>query len=449
MINLKGIKVLVVGLGRTGYATVRFLVDRGARVTVTDIKPASSIECFDDLKGMGISVECGGHNIETFLSSDLIIVSPGVTPGLPALEKAREHGIETISEIELASGFIDRPILAVTGTNGKTTTTTLLGKVFSAAGRKVFVCGNIGVPLVECLVSDKVADDIVVEVSSFQLEGIRRFRPNVAVLLNVTSDHLDRYPTIEEYCTAKFKIFKNQKAGDLAIFNYDDQMIRSRIQMIEEHVRMMPFSISRVLDEGVYYSDGEIIYSCNGVRESYPTTNFKLSGSHNLENIMAVIAAARGCDIPRDKILDAVNDFNGLPHRMEAIRKVDDVLYFNDSKGTNIGALIRILESMGGPTILIAGGKDKGGDYTILKEHIIDRVKLLILIGEARDKIKNALEGCVEIKLADTLEEAVRIASSRSTQGDTVLLSPACSSFDMFKNFEERGEEFKRLVSRL
>jgi UDP-N-acetylmuramoylalanine--D-glutamate ligase len=449
MINLKDKKVLVVGLGRTGYATAKFLIDKSAMVTVTDILPATGLDCIDDLKGMGISVECGGHNVETFLSSDLIIVSPGVTSGLPALEKARECGIETISEIELAAGFIDSPILAVTGTNGKTTTTTLLGNVFSAAGRKVFVGGNIGVPLVEYLLSDEVADDVIVEVSSFQLEGVKKFRPNVAVLLNVTPDHMDRYPTMEEYCTAKFKIFSNQKAGDIAVFNYDDRMIMSRVQMIEEHVRTIPFSISKVLDEGVYYSDGEIIYSNNGVRESYPTTNFKLRGLHNLENIMAVIAVARGCDIPREKILNAVETFSGLPHRMEVVRKVDDVLYFNDSKGTNIGALIRTLESISGPIILIAGGKDKGGDYNILKEHIIDKVKLLILIGEARDRIKNALEGCVEIKLADALEEAVRIASSRSAAGDTVLLSPACSSFDMFKNFEERGDEFKRLVSGL
>ncbi|MFQ5586886.1 MAG: UDP-N-acetylmuramoyl-L-alanine--D-glutamate ligase [Thermodesulfobacteriota bacterium] len=447
--NLKDKKVLVVGLGKTGFATARFLVEKGAHVTVTDSKDGETILGVDSLREIGVTIECGGHNADTFLSSDLIVVSPGVPYGLSLLREAREAGIETMSEIELAGRFIDVPIVAVTGTNGKTTTATLLGEVFNAAGREVFVGGNIGVPLIEYLLSGRRAETIVVEVSSFQLEGIGGFRPRVALLLNVTDDHLDRYPSIEEYCTAKFRIFENQKSDDVAVVNGDDPMIMSRMAEITERTRVVPFSLTGSSTEGLFYRDGEIVYAGEEGEERYPTEGFKLKGRHNLENVMAAIGAARQCGISREVIIETVERFGGLPHRMEAVRNIGGVTYYNDSKGTNVGALLKSLEGLEGPVILIAGGRDKGGDYSLLENTVREKLKLLILLGEAKEKIGSALGGVIETVGADSLEEAVRLASSRCAAGDTVLLSPGCSSFDMFKNFEERGEQFKRLVHRL
>ncbi|MCP3677586.1 MAG: UDP-N-acetylmuramoyl-L-alanine--D-glutamate ligase [Deltaproteobacteria bacterium] len=447
--NLKDKKVLIVGLGKTGFATARFLVKMGARVTVTDRREGAVIEGIDSLEEMGVTVECGGHHMETFLGSDLIVVSPGVPYELRHLREARDGGVETMSEIELASSFIDIPIVAVTGTNGKTTTTTLLGEIFAAAGRDVFVGGNIGTPLVEYLLSGRRGSAIILEVSSFQLEGIKRFRPRVAILLNVTEDHLDRYASIDEYCEAKFRIFENQKESDLAIVNGDDPMIMSRIGAVKKPPTVVPFSLTRSSRSGIFFREGEIIYAGEEGEERYPTGKFKLKGRHNLENIMAAIGAARHLGISRETILKTVERFDGLPHRMEAVRRIGGVWYYNDSKGTNVGALLKSLEGVEGPVILIAGGKDKGGNYSLLKDAAAEKVKLLILLGEAKTKIRGAIGTVAETVLAGSLEEAVRIASARCTPGDTVLLSPACSSFDMFKSFEDRGEQFKRLVHQL
>ncbi len=449
VIDLKDKKALVVGLGKTGFATARFLVAMGARVTVTDRREGAAIEGIDSLEEMGVIVECGGHHMETFLGSDLIVVSPGVPYGLRHLREARDGGVETMSEIELASSFIDIPIVAVTGTNGKTTTTTLLGEIFSEEGREIFVGGNIGTPLVEYLLSGRRAEAIILEVSSFQLEGIKRFRPRVAILLNITEDHLDRYGSIDEYCEAKFRIFENQKGDDLAIVNGDDPLILSRIETVKVPPRVVPFSLAGSSGSGIFFRDGEIIYAGAEGEERYPTGRFKLKGRHNLENIMAAIVAARQSGISRETIVETVERFNGLPHRMEAVRKIGGVWYYNDSKGTNVGALLKSLEGVEGPVILIAGGKDKGGDYSLLKDAAAEKVKLLILLGEAKAKIRGAIGAAAETVPAGSLEEAVRIASSRCAPGDTVLLSPACSSFDMFKNFEDRGEQFKRLVHQL
>ncbi len=449
VINLKDKKVLIVGLGKTGFATARFLVKMGARVTVTDRREGAVIEGIDSLEEMGVTVECGGHHMESFLGSDLIVVSPGVPYELRHLREARDGGVETMSEIELASSFIDIPIVAVTGTNGKTTTTTLLGEIFAAAGRDVFVGGNIGTPLVEYLLSGRRGSAIILEVSSFQLEGIMRFRPQVAILLNVTEDHLDRYASIDEYCEAKFRIFENQKESDLAIVNGDDPMIMSRIGAVKKPPTVVPFSLTRSSRSGIFFREGEIIYAGEEGEERYPTGKFKLKGRHNLENIMAAIGAARHLGISRETILKTVERFDGLPHRMEAVRRIGGVWYYNDSKGTNVGALLKSLEGVEGPVILIAGGKDKGGNYSLLKDAAAEKVKLLILLGEAKTKIRGAIGTVAETVLAGSLEEAVRIASARCTPGDTVLLSPACSSFDMFKSFEDRGEQFKRLVHQL
>jgi len=422
--DLKGRNVLVVGLAKTGVSTAKFLNERGAIVTATDILPASQIKGINDLQDSGITVEAGKHTLKYFLDAELIVLSPGVPLQIWPLNEAKKKGVEIISEIELAYSFIEEPIVAIAGTNGKTTTTTLIGKVLEDAGKKVFVGGNIGLPLIEYVASGQKADYLVVEVSSFQLEGIRRFKPNVAILLNITEDHLDRYANFDEYAAAKFRFFENMGEGDFAIINSDDPVINSKFEI-------------------------QIVYSMAGKEEFYPTDNFKLKGIHNIENIMATIAAIRCCGISKDKILKTVEGFHGLPHRMEFVREVKGVAYYNDSKGTNIGALQKSLEGLDAPVILIAGGKDKGGDYRVLSNSITDKVKLLILLGEAKNKIKEAFNGLTKIVMVESLKEAVDVAYHNANTGDVVLLSPACSSFDMFKDYKERGEIFRKLVNTL
>jgi len=329
-----------------------------------------------------------------------------------------------------------------------------------------FVGGNIGLPLIEYVLSEQPAEYLIVEVSSFQLEGVRNFRPHVAILLNITEDHLDRYTSFQEYSAAKFRLFENMNKGDYAIVNIDDPVIKSRLKAEgvkgsrgqgslepsnprSPEPRLLPFSSSSVLKQGVYYKDGSIVYSVEGKREIYQTGNFKLKGVHNIENIMAAIAAAEACGIPKDIILKTIEGFKGLPHRMELIREINGASYYNDSKGTNIGALQKSLEGLSSPVILIAGGKDKGGDYTALNDLIKSKIKLLILLGEAKDKIRDAFKGFTDIVMVESLKQAVRTAYNRAENGDVVLLSPACSSFDMFKDYKERGEIFRKEVMRL
>ena len=445
-LDLRGRNILVVGLARTGIATARFLKEKGAIVAATDNLPAYQIKGIDDLKGNGIEVETGGHSIKHFLNANLIILSPGVFPDIEPLKEARKKGVEIISEVELAFNFIKEPIVAIAGTNGKTTTTTLIGKILESGGNKVFVGGNIGLPLIEYVASNQSADYIVVEVSSFQLEGTRKFRPHIAVLLNITEDHLDRYASFDEYAAAKFRLFENMGEGDIAIVNNDDPVIKSQVTSHKSQVRTFSFSSSRILGEGIYYKNENIVYSMGSEKEFYPTANFKLKGIHNIENIMASIAAAKACGVSRDAILKTIEEFKGLPHRMELIREINGTSYYNDSKGTNIGALQKSLEGLNAPVILIAGGKDKGGDYRVLNDLIKNKVRHLILLGEAKNKIRDAFKGLTDIVTVESLKEAVDIASNKAEKGGVVLLSPACSSFDMFKDYKERGEVFRRLV---
>ena len=448
-IDLKGKNILVVGLAKTWISVAKFLNELGAVVTATDILPESKVKGIGELRNIGVKAETGKHSLKYFLDAELIVLSPGVPPDIAQLQEAMGKGVEIISEIELAFNFIEEPIIAVAGTNGKTTATTLLGKVFEDAGKKVFVGGNIGLPLIEYVISGKKADYLVVEVSSFQLEGIRRFKPYIAILLNITEDHLDRYTSFDEYAAAKFRLFENMGKGDCAVLNIDDPTIKSQTPNLKAQICVVPFSSSKVLKQGIYYQNGKIIYSVEGEEALYPTENFKLKGTHNIENIMAVVAAARGCGIPQDRILKTLNGFKGLPHRMELIKELKDVAYYNDSKGTNIGALQKSLEGLNSPVILIAGGKDKGGDYRVLNSLIKEKVKLLILLGEAKDKIKETFEGLTAITMVKSLKDAVDLAHNEAIAGDVVLLSPACSSFDMFKDYKERGDLFREFVNAL
>jgi UDP-N-acetylmuramoylalanine--D-glutamate ligase len=443
--ELNGKQVVVVGLARTGVSVARFLAARGARVTVTDMKPADALQDHvDALAGLDLQLQLGGHDLDRFRTADLVVVSPGVPMDVPPLAAAREGGGAVISEIELASRFIAAPIVAITGTNGKTTTTTLTGEIFRAAGRATFVGGNIGNPLMDLPAGGGTTDVVVAEISSFQLEGIESFRPRVSVLLNITEDHLDRYASYQEYIDAKARIFMNQTADDWAVLNADDPLVAPFADSIAP--RAFLFSQRQELAAGAFCLGEEMVFRHDGREWRFPVAGFRLKGVHNIDNIMAAVAGALLMGIDPDEACRAIAGFPGLPHRMEYVATLDGVDYYNDSKGTNVGSVVRSLESFPPPIILIAGGKDKGGDYTPIAQLVRERVSHLLLIGEAKEKIRTQLGHLCDTRLAESLEEAVVLARSLALPGTVVLFSPACSSFDMFKNYEERGNRFAEAV---
>lgn len=440
--------ILVVGLARTGAAVARLLAERGARVTVSDSREREAVADFLTLlSGLDINYEFGGHGEETFAGAELIVVSPGVPMNIAPLELARMRGIPVISEIELAYDLLEAPIAAITGTNGKTTTTSLTGEIFRSCGFKTFVGGNIGNPLIDLVAAGEVVDRVVAEISSFQLEGIVNFRPRVAVLLNITEDHLDRYASYQEYIDAKLRIFANQTGDDFAVLNIDDPLVAKCADTLA--ARVVPMSRLKPLEQGICYRDGVITFAWEGRVERFPTASFKLRGVHNIDNCMAAIATTLLMGCPATSVLSAVEGFSGLPHRMEFVATVNGVDYYNDSKGTNVGSVVKSLESFPGKVTLIAGGKDKGGEYAPLAELVRERVDHLVLLGEARERIRGALGDLTDTVLVNSLEEAVRVAHDLAEPGDVVLFSPACSSFDMFKNYEVRGERFVSAVREL
>ncbi len=448
MITLTNKTILVVGLARTGVSCARFLAKQGARVTVTDMKSADNLAGQTaELAGLPITWELGRHEESSFLTSDLIVVSPGVPMEHPLLLKAKEQGREIVSEVELASRHISVPLVAITGTNGKTTTTTLLGEIFRGCGYRPFVGGNIGTPLVELAESGEQSDFVVAEISSFQLEWITSFRPSVAILLNITEDHLDRYGEMSAYMAAKGRIFENQTSDDYAILNMDDPLVAPFAKTVK--ARVFPMSQKTELNEGIFHRDGIITYRHHGCEELFPTKDFRLKGAHNTENIMAALAAAllSGCDASRAG--QAVASFSGLRHRMELVRTVNGVEWYEDSKGTNVGSVVKSLESFPGDITLIAGGKDKGGSYEPLADLVKERVAHLILMGEAGERIRDALGELTHTLFAPTLEDAVTQAHQLTLPGGTVLLSPACSSFDMFLDYEDRANRFIAAVQAL
>jgi len=449
LITIKEKKFLVVGLGKSGVACARFLKERGGVVTATDGKSIDDLgEDVQKLKDLGIRIEAGGHKIETFLDCDLIVLSPGVPMSIEPIREAKKRGIEVISEIELAYNFIKTPIIAITGSNGKTTTTTLIGQILKRAHKKVFVGGNIGNPLIEYIELGRGAEYVVAEISSFQLEGIRSFRPRVVIMLNISPDHLDRYLSYQDYIAAKARIFLNQREGDFAILNADDSVVSEMMNSFKD-VRKVYFSQKKRMNKGIYLDGNSIISEIGKQKHRYSTESLKVRGVYNIDNIMASIAAAEICGCNPGDIQDAVNSFKGLEHRLEFVEEISGVKYYNDSKATNVGAVEKSLESFEQPIILIAGGRDKGTGYETLNELVKERVKKLILIGEAKEIILKSLGSLTQSLKADTLEEAVELAWSQSSHGDVVLLSPACSSYDMFNNYEERGEAFKAIVRKL
>jgi len=446
--ELKDKNILVVGLARTGVAVARFLARAGAQVTVTDMRGEELLaESLGELADLEIGFELGRHVPHTFLMADLIVVSPGVPMDIKPLVMARAQKRRVVSEVELASWFIKAPMVAITGTNGKTTTTTLTGEIFRACGFDTFVGGNIGNPLIELASSGEAVERVVVELSSFQLEGVESFRPHVAVLLNLTEDHLDRYPGFQEYVDAKLRIFENQGPDDFAVLNMDDPLVAACADRLK--ARVFPMSRLGELAEGISYQDGFITFSHQGKVLRFGTEGFRLKGVHNLDNIMASLASALLMRCDGDCAYQAVTTFKGLPHRMEFVAEIGGVAYYEDSKGTNVGSVVKSLESFDSGITLIAGGKDKGGSYQPLAPLVAQRVSHLVLIGEARGRMKEALGSLTDTHLAESLEEAVALAGALTGPGGVVLFSPACSSFDMFKNYEERAERFKAAVRAL
>ncbi|MBW2148056.1 MAG: UDP-N-acetylmuramoyl-L-alanine--D-glutamate ligase [Deltaproteobacteria bacterium] len=444
--ELKEKQVLVVGLGRSGLEASRFLASRAGRVIATDEAPQlADQQCLEELRSSGVRLELGGFSRETFLNSDLIILSPGVPPWREPLDEAHAAGIEIISEIELACRHIRVPMLAVTGTNGKTTTTELLGQMFRRAGRRVTVAGNIGIPLISCVELQRELNLIVVEVSSFQLEYVRYFRPRISILLNVAEDHLDRYESLETYAATKARIFSRQESEDFAVVNLEDPLVRSMIPSIRAWVVGIGWGNCKA--PCVAIEDKCISFRLTPEREEiYPLGGIRLQGHHNLENMAAALAAARLMGCPPERAMEAMEKFSALEHRLEWVRQINGVDYYNDSKATNAAAVVRALQGFSRPVILLAGGRAKGDDMTPLRQAVSKCVRQLILFGEARYRLAEELDGAAPIEVVSSLEEAVYLASEYAVPHDVVLMSPACASFDAFTNFEHRGKFFKETV---
>ena len=447
--DILGKNVLVVGLARSGVAAAHWLSDHGAVVTGTDLRgPGAFPKAVAELLTRKVGLELGLHRESTFLRQDIIVISPGVPADLPVLNLARQKGIPVVPEIELAAWFLKGELAGITGTNGKTTTTTLLGKILEASGFSTFVGGNIGVPLLAAVDLDPSPPFVVSELSSFQLETISAFRPHVATLLNLSPNHLDRHPSFEAYVAAKARIFSNQTEDDYAILNADDENVMKLVPSIRS--QKVFFSLRKELASGVFVSRGTVMYRVQNLEVGLlRTSDVRLRGDFNLENVLAAAAAACVLGVDFASIRRAVREFNGVEHRLEFVREIRGVDFYNDSKATSVDAASKALSTFESGVHLILGGKDKGAPYAPLRSLIKDRVREVLVIGAARNQIASDLAGVVDIVESGDLETAVRTAFERARPGDVVLLAPACSSFDQFENFEHRGMVFKALVERL
>ena len=446
--ELRGKRVLVVGLARTGVATSLFCAARGAIVTATDTRTENAIgEALPQLRAAGVHLELGGHSKEIFLKQDLIIPSPGVPADAPLLQTARLNGITSWSEIELAGRFLKGRLIGITGSNGKTTTTSLIEHILRSAGVPTILAGNIGTPLISIVEQTNDRTIAVAELSSFQLELIETFRPNISVFLNLTPDHLDRHHTFEAYGAAKTRIFENQTEADSAVLNADDPATT-------KHAPAKPqvfwFSRKQRVAQGAFVREAEIIFRREGKDESVlKIQDIPLAGAHNVENVLAAVAATRLAGVEAAAIAKGVRSFSGVEHRLEFVAEIGGVRYYNDSKATNVDATLKALDAFPGRILVILGGKDKGSDYTLLQAPLREKAILALLIGAAADKIEKQIAGSVAIERVGTIERAVEIASHAARPGDIVLLAPACASFDQFDNYEHRGRVFKDLVHHL
>ena len=461
--NLEGQQLLVVGLGRSGMAVARFAASRKAIVTANDARLESELlPEISELREEGISVVAGSHPDGLFCGADVIVLSPGVPLELGPIEAARRGGTRIVGEAEFASWFLKGRMIGITGSNGKTTTTSLAGALMRSTGKEVLVGGNIGVPLTSLVGESTDSTWTVAELSSFQLESIENLRVNVAVVTNITPDHLDRHASFEAYCVAKRNIFLNQTAEDSAVLNGDDPVVVKMADGIRGNKIYFSSSGSPVSGSAsIYLKGGAIIGRFeSGARdceeaetEIIRTDEIPLLGLHNIENVMAAtgatICAAGPAAVDMDGIRSAIRQFKGVEHRIEFVAEISGIKFYNDSKATNVDSTVKALQSFAGNIILILGGKDKGSDYTRLAPLIVERVKLIVLIGAAAEKIAGQLKGVAPMVRAGSMDDALAKASGAGIEGDVVLLAPACASFDMFSNYEHRGHVFKEAVLNL
>ena len=454
--ELKGRKVLVVGLGVSGFAAALFLRRRGAQVTVSDLRSAEALaKHIPALLDAGVNVEAGGHGHATFRRQDLIVLSPGVAPNTPEMDEARTFHIPIIGEVELAALFLKTEILSITGSNGKTTTTSLAGEILKAGGLTTVVGGNIGLPAIDLvdMPENQPGAWSVLELSSFQLETVDTFHPKIAVLLNLTPDHLDRHGNLENYAAAKERMFARQTAEDFLVLNADDARVQQAASRAASQVFW--FSRTKLVRQGACVHQGVIVFRASEMGTSgtaslepiLPVEAIPLKGAHNVENVLAAVCAARLAGVKAEVIAEAVRNFRAVEHRLEFVATVRGVDYYNDSKATNVDSTMKAIESFPGRIHLILGGKDKKSDYTTLRPLLHERVKRVYTIGAAAEKIEAHIAGAVEVVHAETLPAALAKAHDAAEAGDVVLLAPACSSFDQFENYEQRGRVFKELVT--
>ena len=446
--ELKGKKVLVVGLGKSGLAAALFLRKRGAQVTVSDMRSAASLAReIPALLEHGIMVESGGHGLLTFRRQDLIVVSPGVPLDTPELVQVKAFGLPIIGELELAAQYLKGKILAITGSNGKTTTTALAGEILASAGVATQVGGNIGVPVIALIEGSTDNGWSVLEVSSFQLESTQLFHPQIAVILNITPDHLDRHGSFENYALAKERIFSVQTKDDCLVLNADNA--RAAAAAARTTSKIYWFSLEREVAQGAWVRDGEIVFReevGQGLETIVALSDIPLKGTHNVENVLAAVCATRLAGASAESIGRAVKSFQAVEHRLEYVATDNGVEYYNDSKATNVDAAAKAIAAFPGCIHLILGGKDKNSNYADLSDLVRKRVKAIYTIGSAAAKIESHLRGMAPIVPSETLEKAVEAARTAARPGDVVLLAPACSSFDQFENYEHRGRVFKELV---
>jgi UDP-N-acetylmuramoylalanine--D-glutamate ligase len=445
--NFTGQHILVVGLARTGVALCRFLAQQGAKVTVTDQAPPETLaDPRREIAALGITEDLGVPEPQ-WQGYDAIVLSPGVPPELPWLMVARAAGIPVMGELEVASPFFRRRLLAVSGTNGKTTTIALLGELLTASGQKPLVGGNIGTPAVSLLDRQDDADCLVLEVSSFQLDTTTNFRPQAAALLNITPDHLDRYPGgFAAYVASKASLFARQGPGDLTVLNADDPAVAS---LNHRASRVYSFSAQRVLADGAWLEADSLKVRLADAQATFPLEHIRLAGRHNLENLMAALIMALDAGADPSACREVLANFRGLPHRLQWVADIHGVSYYDDSKGTNVGAVACSLAHFEEPVILIAGGRDKDSDFALLNDFIRARVKALVLIGETQERLAAAWQGLAQASLVEDMNAAVAQAANLAAPGDVVLLSPACASFDMYRDYVHRGQDFQRAVREL
>ncbi|MCC6278073.1 MAG: UDP-N-acetylmuramoyl-L-alanine--D-glutamate ligase [Oligoflexia bacterium] len=455
--RFKGKKVLIMGAQRTGLSLAKFLHEQGAKIIVSDLKSREQLGSQGDaFEEFDVQWELGSNSPKSLTAVDLVVLSPGVNPMDKSFEPAKQKGIPFTGELELASTLITQPIIAVTGTNGKSTATRLAYEFMVASELPSWIGGNYGAPLIEYVGSKPTAAALAVEVSSFQLETVDTFRPQQIILLNLAEDHLDRYRSLGDYFHAKKRVFRNASPETTAILNADDpnviemardpQVLKCKVKYFTRRIGLEE-QIKRI--GGAVYSNKEIRVYIDGQKEVYSTAKMKMKGRHNVENIMAAIVAVRPYGAKPEAIQNVIDSFPGLEHRLEFVRKKGGVEFYNDSKSTNVHSLMRALEAFDEPVILIAGGKDKGMDFTPLVEPVQKKVKNLILVGEAKERLNRSIGDFSETFIIGTFEESILLAYQKSRSGDVVLLSPGCSSYDLFKNYEERGNYFKELVQKL